>query len=258
LLRGSECGPCRRAGHYCPAALLAPRLEGEGDEPMCLECADGELCVAVRCAGLVREESSACELGAMNVFGDIDMPGNGGKVVHRTPEELGIPAVVRDVPQRKALTMDWAAGAVVCGSMRLKGVKKDAPARKGFPVLRAVTERSANRKERIMVSGTAAVGGGRANNRVPSKRYGMPVVSTVAIDEVPEPVRRDAGIAAPLYAQIAELRPGLRALRVDFETEGHASYVLTKLRRIAKKEGAELLSSKSGDGKTRFFWLEKL
>ena len=94
MLRGSECGPCRRAGHYCPAALLAPRLEGEGDEPICLECADGELCVAVRCAGLVREESSACELGAMNVFGDIDMPGNGGKVVHRTPEELGIPRTV--------------------------------------------------------------------------------------------------------------------------------------------------------------------
>lgn len=75
----------------------------------------------------------------------------------------------------------------------------------------------------------------------------------VGLDTVPAPAFRDAGIAAPLYAQIKELSGS--ALKADFESEGHASYVLTKLRKIAKKEGEELLSSKSGDGKTRYFWL---
>jgi hypothetical protein len=47
-------------------------------------------------------------------------------------------------------------------------------------------------------------------------------------------------------------------LKVDFETEGHASYTLTKLRKLAKKEDRALLSSKANEGKTRYFWLEKL
>ena len=84
----------------------------------------------------------------------------------------------------------------------------------------------------------------------------MPTVSTVSLDEIPEPTRGgQEGIAAALYVQIAELKKG--ALKVDFDSEGHAAYVLTKLRKIAKKEGAELLSSKSRDGKTRYFRIEK-
>ncbi len=63
-----------------------------------------------------------------------------------------------------------------------------------------------------MTNATVVAGGGRANNRVPSKRYGMPAVSVVEMDEVPEPCHRDAGIAGPLYAQIAELKDG--ALKV--------------------------------------------
>lgn len=83
----------------------------------------------------------------------------------------------------------------------------------------------------------------------------MPAVAAVAMEDVPEPNVRNNGIAAPLYAQIAALESG--ALKVSFETKGHASYVLTKLRKIAKKEGHDLLSSRSADGKTRYFWLQK-
>lgn len=176
-----------------------------------------------------------------------------GPVIHRTPEELGIPRVIPDVSvsRRFAPRPDYVEEKRVSGRPT-RGVKKDAPVKSaGVRMNATATERKSR-----MTNATVVAGGGRANNRVPSKRYGMPAVSVVEMDEVPEPCHRDAGIAGPLYAQIAELKDG--ALKVDFETEGHASYVLTKLRRIAKKEDVNLLSSKSADGKTRWFWLEKL
>jgi hypothetical protein len=193
---------------------------------------------------------------------------NHGPVIHRTPEELGIPRtiagalpVVRkrtevsrpEVERLRAMLphrrVPVAGDPATLGKAALRKTEKQPP------ILRPAQDdkRNNNRKERSMAG--MAVGGGRANNRVPSRRYGMPVVSVVEMDEVPDPCHRGAGIAAPLYAQIVELKHG--ALKVDFETEGHASYALTRLRKIAKKEKANLLSSKSADGKTRWFWLEK-
>ena len=39
-LAGVECAPCRRPGHPCQAQMI-------DGEPMCLRCADGELCAFV-------------------------------------------------------------------------------------------------------------------------------------------------------------------------------------------------------------------
>lgn len=47
-----------------------------------------------------------------------------GPVIHRTPEELGIPRVVPDVLERKIPTMSWADGRAL-SPMRAAGVKRD-------------------------------------------------------------------------------------------------------------------------------------
>ena len=53
MIRGMECAPCRRKGHFCPALIWSAKFEGEGDEPMCFECADGEACAHERVVGQV-------------------------------------------------------------------------------------------------------------------------------------------------------------------------------------------------------------
>jgi hypothetical protein len=102
-----------------------------------------------------------------------------------------------------------------------------------------------------------AVGGGRALNRVPSKRYGPPKVCTVTMAQVPEPpMTQSQGIAEALWQQIVSLKTGT-AVKAEFEADKHADYVRTKLRSRAKKNKQFLSSSRSEDGKTRYFWLEK-
>ncbi len=117
-----ECAPCRRAGHLCPAAIQAPRLEGGGEEPMCLDCAEGRACVAERCAGRGREESSVS--ARLGVFGDLEFPGEETAVVHRTPEELGIAKTVPDIPELKSVSLFWG-DTIATGSMRAAGAKRD-------------------------------------------------------------------------------------------------------------------------------------
>ncbi len=92
---------------------------------------------------------------------------------------------------------------------------------------------------------------------MPSHRYGKPVIVVVKMDDVPEPPPRNGSIADELYVQIGSLKLGT-ALRVDFESEKHADYVKGKLRSKAKKDKQFMSSSRTADGKTRFFWLEKL
>ena len=100
----ADCAPCRRDGHLCPAALMSSKFDGEGlagdgeeMEPMCLDCADGDPCAFRRCAGQGRAESSVTP--RVDDFGALEFPTEQGAVVHRTPEELGVAAVVRDVPR---------------------------------------------------------------------------------------------------------------------------------------------------------------
>lgn len=94
--RGTECVSCRALGHRCEAVLYAA-LEPDGPElAVCLPCADGEPCVALRCAGRGRE-GSAVQM-ERDVYGDVQEPGFVGPVVERTPEELGLPRVVPDAP----------------------------------------------------------------------------------------------------------------------------------------------------------------
>jgi hypothetical protein len=100
-------------------------------------------------------------------------------------------------------------------------------------------------------------GGGRASNRVPSNRYARPETAIVKMDEVPEPPPRNRPVAEQLYLQVRELGQG-NALKASFESEKHGEYVRGKMRAMAKKEKKFLSSSRTADGKTRYFWLEKL
>jgi hypothetical protein len=98
---------------------------------------------------------------------------------------------------------------------------------------------------------------GRKNNRPPMVRYGAPKVGVVTMDAVPEPPPRNGSVGESLYAEISKLKPGT-ALKAEFENEKNAEYVRGKLRSLAKKDKQFMSSSKSADGKTRWFWLEKL
>lgn len=109
-----------------------------------------------------------------------------------------------------------------------------------------------------MTTLAGVVGGGRGGSLgVPSRRYGKPAIAVVKMEDVPEPPPNKGSIAEELYAQIGGLKMGT-ALRVDFESETHAEYVKGKLRGKAKKDRQFMSSSRSADGKIRWFWLEKL
>ena len=112
-----------------------------------------------------------------------------------------------------------------------------------------------------MAKAAAAVVGGetdkRKGNSVPMRRYGKPGVAVVTMDDVPEPPPRNGSVANELYIQISGLKMGT-ALRVDFESDKHGDYVRGKLRSKARKDKQFMSSSRSEDGKTRYFWLEKL
>jgi len=175
-----------------------------------------------------------------------------GPVIHRTPEELGLARVVKDaMPPRQVST--WVEREE---RPARPIVKKDA-ARKNTPVVpSAVT----TERRRAMSNGTipAAVSADKRRlNSVPSKRYGKPAIGVVTMQDVPEPPPRNGSIAEELYVQIAALKPGT-AVKVAFESEQHGDYVRSKLRGKAKKDGRFMASSRTLDGKTRYFWLEKL
>jgi hypothetical protein len=108
-----------------------------------------------------------------------------------------------------------------------------------------------------------AVGGGckvdgRKHNMPPTKRHGAPTVSVIAMQDVPEPpAGRGGSIGEELYRKVKALQTG-QAVKADFETEKHGEYVRTKMRSLAKKDKLFLSSSRSTDGRTRYFWLEKL
>lgn len=93
---------------------------------------------------------------------------------------------------------------------------------------------------------------------IPAKRYGAPKAAVVAMSVVPDPpVTERNGYADMLYKQISGLKLG-SALKVEFEASSQADYVRAKLRTKAKADKQFLSSSRSEDGKTRYFWLEKL
>jgi hypothetical protein len=57
-------------------------------------------------------------------FGEVNFPSDPERVVHWTPEQLGMARTVPDVPVRKTLTPDWS-DAQPSGTMRLARVKRD-------------------------------------------------------------------------------------------------------------------------------------
>jgi hypothetical protein len=93
----ADCAPCRRAGHFFPGVIMSAKFDGEGEEPMCLECADAEPCVFQRLAGRGRDASST--RAEVNIFGELNAAAAQGEVIHRTPEELGIAREIKDEPR---------------------------------------------------------------------------------------------------------------------------------------------------------------
>ena len=101
-------------------------------------------------------------------------------------------------------------------------------------------------------------GGAGRKAGVPSKRYAVPTVDVVNMQDVPEPpLTQRTGIADALYEKVKALKPNT-ALKAEFETEQHADYVRSRLRTKAKEDKRFMSSSRSVDGRTRYFWLEKL
>lgn len=99
---------------------------------------------------------------------------------------------------------------------------------------------------------------GRKLRGQPVRRYSEPhVMGAVGMDGVPAPALAGrVGIGDRLYAQICKLKRGM-ALEVRFETCKHAEYTRGRVRKKAKDDGQFLSSSRSDDGCTRYFWLEK-
>lgn len=175
-----------------------------------------------------------------------------GPVVHRTPEELGIPRVIADTPPARALPHLWPHWND--GPPPKTSVKKDAPVRYAGAGLNAP---ATERRKRMANAALADERDQRKKNRIPSKRYGRPAVSVVKMDEVPAPPAATLCVADELYTQICGLCAGV-ALSATFDSEGHGDYVRGRLRAKAKKAGKFMSSSRSEDGKTRYFWIEEV
>ena len=90
-----------------------------------------------------------------------------------------------------------------------------------------------------------------------SARHPSPKVVEVNMDTVPTPPPHGGSIAQDLYAQVCSLRAG-KAIKAEFDSNAHASYVRGKMRHLAKKDGQFVASSKLPDGRTMWFWLEKV
>lgn len=112
-MRGNYCAACRRAGHFCPGAVRMTRGDGAGEYWLCLECADGLPCAAVRCCGQVRAESSAAvthaEVAGLKALEDVApiVP----PVTHRTPEELGLSRTVAHAEARPIVRAPYYSAA---------------------------------------------------------------------------------------------------------------------------------------------------
>lgn len=104
-LRYRECAPCRRAGHFCAAAVMASHPGSEAEEPMCRDCAEEEPCVFARVAGAGRPESGVRVRS--NKYGELTFPGQMPTDVRtRTPEELGVPRAIEAEPAIALPTVD--------------------------------------------------------------------------------------------------------------------------------------------------------
>lgn len=195
---------------------------------------------------------------AKDEYGNLVWAGDrSGPVIHRTPEELGIPRVIPpDPPRRKEIRPDFVDSSRLSSGMR--AAVRDKPRQQERRIV-VPEKRSSQFTKRGVENMNGKQGGATAvsDRRVPSKRYAAPSIITVAMEQVPESATPErAPISAEIYRQLVGLPAG-QALRVGFESDNHASYVRGKLRNLAKKDGRFVSSSRSADGKTRWFWLEK-
>lgn len=77
--------------------------------------------------------------------------------------------------------------------------------------------------------------------------------------EVPDPPSGSRSYWTEAYDKMRALPDG-KAMKLQFGSESHASYARTRLKKLAeadKSHGKVFSSSRSVDGLTRYFWLEK-
>ena len=115
-------------------------VEVDGPElAVCLACADGEPCAAVKVAGQGRNGSSV--KAERNVWGEVNEIGFVGEVIHRTPQELGIAAVIAAKPERPPRGLQIARIEDAKPEQRARGVaamKKTARERPALQTIRGV------------------------------------------------------------------------------------------------------------------------
>ncbi len=92
--------------------------------------------------------------------------------------------------------------------------------------------------------------GGKPAKLTGTVRYAMPKTRVITIDEVPDPPVGSRSRYEHLYAQIVALEPG-KALELTFSSASHADYAKSRFKKF-------LGASRSENGATRYFWIEKV
>jgi hypothetical protein len=229
----------------CPAAIYTALAEDGPEEPVCLDCADGEPCVAERCAGRTRESSGVSP--SQDVYGEIVFAKDLAPVVTRTAEELGIARAVKDVPAETllpyAVRPDWQ------DKLPRRTVKMDRPVKRPSVISGQL---SATKKAGASVSASASAKGEETEmpnwNRVTDERkalilagaeltakacaekYGISPVTVAKIRHA-----GGQGRSARPYAKrtkAAAKKPETQLAEVDPGRKGSAASLLTALQKI--------------------------
>ena len=244
----ADCAPCRRAGHLCPAALMSTKFEGEGEEPMCLECADDEVCLYRRFERLGREESSVTP--RLDESGAIEFPSEQGAVVRRTPEELGIATAV--VSDQRSVVSDRKPQGLLSYTPDPEWRKK---VEQKNPVTIGSKRKSSPRPVRAVKK--------EETREMPTGKYGFKTPDDVRAQILAEPagarvselakkytvktstiyyIRKQAGVRTaailqPRPPKAAKPSPPLRPVEIDLERPGNASSMMQALAKIDAAAG---------------------
>jgi hypothetical protein len=242
-----------------------------GQEAVCLDCADEQPCLFDRCRGKVRENASAAVTPAdLGEFQEL-APAAVSPVIHRTPEELGIPRTVPDVPVRRERSVrpDWNEGP--CPSpMREAHVKRDRLNRERAIVTsrgaKATMPRTVNalavmagaameelKKEKVKVSKTSYDMTSELNQKIAAEVATRPTAEIAASLNVPlsrvyhirSQLRRmgklkERGKRRP--GRASKLAVGVRRVEIDPKRNGSAAALIHAFEKIDAGGAAEKIS----------------
>jgi len=254
--RGTECVDCRKRGHRCEAAYFCAALEGDGQVPVCTDCANGDPCVVERVGRAGREGSAT--VTRLDVWGN-DVGGDGvPALVTRTPEELGIP---REVPaascqpsaisQRPAYSLRREQAEPRLQTIRGEPVRLPALASMGAEMLDEIEPEKPATKEETMTVKSGRRQGTRISEETKQMIREAPDGMSYAelarefgvTDVTVRLLRLGAGKAAPTVRAKRPVKPkankaAIQRIEVDTRAPGTAAALLGALdRRDAPKDG---------------------